>query len=143
MERTTLLLSRVQFAFMVSFQIIFPSLPLASSKTVPPDAEAPKDLDPMASGFRARPCRVLLFDPTNAESVAYSQLVPRGEWEVRDVQNVADVLGGPEELIERRNHWEKTRHVLPVSSILHVLYAEPGKTLAGVAKFPLRPKTPD
>jgi type IV secretion system protein VirD4 len=37
---------------------------------------------------------VFLFDPTNANSSAYNPLleVRRGEWEVRDVQNVADVL---------------------------------------------------
>ena len=41
--------------------------------------------------------RVLLFDPTNADSAAYNPLleVRRGEWEVRDVQNVADVLVDP------------------------------------------------
>jgi type IV secretion system protein VirD4 len=35
----------------------------------------------------------------------------------------------------RRNHWEKTSHSLLVGAILHVLYAEPDKTLAGVANF--------
>jgi type IV secretion system protein VirD4 len=47
----------------------------------------------LTSGFRARHGRVLLFDPTNAKSAAYNPLleVRRGEWEVRDVQNVADV----------------------------------------------------
>jgi type IV secretory pathway TraG/TraD family ATPase VirD4 len=51
---------------------------------------------------------VLLFDPTNAKSAAYNPLleVRRGEWEVRDVQNVADVLVDPEGSLERRNHWE-------------------------------------
>jgi hypothetical protein len=33
------------------------------------------------------------------------------------------------------NHWEKTSHSLLVGAILHVLYAEPDKTLAGVASF--------
>jgi type IV secretion system protein VirD4 len=61
--------------------------------------------------------------------------VRRGEWEVRDVQNVADVLVDPEGSLERRNHWEKTSHSLLVGAILHVLYAEPDKTLAGVAAF--------
>ncbi len=56
--------------------------------------------------------RVLLFDPTNCASAAYNPLleVRRSEWEVRDVQNVADILVGPEGSLERRNHWEKTRH---------------------------------
>ncbi|MFZ2156686.1 MAG: type IV secretory system conjugative DNA transfer family protein, partial [Bradyrhizobium sp.] len=98
----------------------------------------------LTSGFRSQHGRVLLFDPTNAKSAAYNPLleVRRGEWEVRDVQNVADVLVDPEGSLERRNHWEKTSHSLLVGTILHVLYAEPDKTLAGVAGFLSDPKRP-
>src|SRR6266576_48759 len=98
----------------------------------------------LTSGFRAQHGRVLLFDPTNANSAAYNPLleVRRGEWEVRDVQNVADVLVDPEGSLERRNHWEKTSHALLVGAILHVLYTEPDKTLAGVASFLSDPKRP-
>jgi len=91
----------------------------------------------LTAGFRSEFSRVLLFDPTDSKSAAYNPLleVRRGEWEVRDVQNVADVLVDPEGSLERRNHWEKTSHALLVGAILHVLYAEPDKTLAGVAAF--------
>jgi type IV secretion system protein VirD4 len=91
----------------------------------------------LTAGFRARYGRVLLFDPTNGASAAYNPLleVRKGEWEVRDVQNIADILVDPEGSLERRNHWEKTSHSLLVGTILHVLYAEPDKTLAGVAAF--------
>jgi type IV secretion system protein VirD4 len=92
----------------------------------------------LTSGFRARHGRVLLFDPTNTKSAAYNTLleVRRGEWEVRDVQNVADVLVDPEGSLERRNHWEKTNHALLVGAI------EPDKTPAGVAGFLSDPKRP-
>ncbi|MCC6469705.1 MAG: conjugal transfer protein TraG [Alphaproteobacteria bacterium] len=91
----------------------------------------------LTAGFRSHHGQVLLFDPTNAASTAYNPLleVRRGQWEVRDVQNVADVLVDPEGSLEKRNHWEKTSHALLVGAILHVLYAEPDKTLAGVAAF--------
>ncbi|MGP2494309.1 conjugal transfer protein TraG [Mesorhizobium sp. PUT5] len=91
----------------------------------------------LTAGFRAKHGRVLLFDPTNVASAAYNPLleVRRGEWEVRDVQNISDVLVDPEGSLEKRSHWEKTSHSLLVGAILHVLYAEKDKTLAGVAAF--------
>lgn len=98
----------------------------------------------LTAGFRARHGRVLIFDPTNPKSSAYNPLleVRRGEWEVRDVQNIADILVDPEGSLEKRNHWEKTSHALLVGAILHVLYAEKDKTLAGVAAFLSDPKRP-
>jgi type IV secretion system protein VirD4 len=98
----------------------------------------------LTAGWRARFGRVVLFDPTNAQSSAYNPLleVRRGEWEVRDVQNIADVLVDPEGALEKRNHWEKTSHSLLVGTILHVLYAEQDKTLASVANFLSDPKRP-
>jgi len=98
----------------------------------------------LTAGFRAKHGRVLLFDPTNPASNGYNPLleVRKGEWEVRDVQNVADVLIDPEGSLEKRNHWEKTSHALLVGAILHVLYAEADKTLAGVAAFLSDPRHP-
>ncbi|AZI36084.1 conjugal transfer protein TraG [Caenibius tardaugens NBRC 16725] len=98
----------------------------------------------LTAGFRSRFGKVLLFDPTNAASAAYNPLleVRRGEWEVRDVQNIADILVDPEGSLEKRNHWEKTSHALLVGAILHVLYAETDKTLAGVANFLSDPGRP-
>ena len=98
----------------------------------------------LTAGFRAQHGRVLLFDPTDAASSAYNPLleVRRGDMEVRDVQNIADILVDPEGALDKRNHWEKTSHSLLVGAILHVLYAEPDKTLAGVASFLSDPKRP-
>jgi type IV secretion system protein VirD4 len=91
----------------------------------------------LTSGWRARFGSVLLFDPTNPASAAYNPLleIRKGDCEVRDAQNIADILVDPEGALERRNHWEKTSHSLLVGAILHVLYAEADKTLAGVANF--------
>ena len=98
----------------------------------------------LTAGWRGRFGRALLFDPTNADSAAYNPLleVRRGEREVRDVQNIADILVDPEGALERRNHWEKTSHALLVGTILHVLYSEPDKTLSGVANFLSDPRRP-
>ncbi len=98
----------------------------------------------LTAGFRAKHDRVLLFDPTNTRSSAYNPLleVRQGEWEVRDVQNIADILVDPEGSLDKRNHWEKTSHSLLVGAILHVLYAEKDKTLAGVANFLSDPRRP-
>ena len=52
------------------------------------------------------------------------------------------MLVDPEGSLERRNHWEKTSHSLLVGTILHVLYAETDKTLAGVASFLSDPRRP-
>jgi type IV secretion system protein VirD4 len=98
----------------------------------------------VTSGFRATFSRVLLFNPTDLHSAAYNPLleVRKGACEIRDVQNIADILVDPEGALERRNHWEKTSHSLLVGAILHVLYAESDKTLAGVAQFLSDPSRP-
>ena len=98
----------------------------------------------LTAGWRARFGPVLMFDPTDAGSAAYNPLmeVRPGPLEVRDVQNIADILVDPEGALERRNHWEKTSHALLVGAILHVLHAEPDKTLAGVAAFLSDPERP-
>ena len=91
----------------------------------------------LTAGWRSRFSHCLLFNPTDARSARYNPLleVRRGTQEVRDVQNIADILVDPEGALERRNHWEKTSHSLLVGAILHVLYAEQDKTLARVATF--------
>jgi type IV secretion system protein VirD4 len=98
----------------------------------------------LTAGWRALFSHCLLFNPTDARSARYNPLleVRRGANEVRDVQNIADILVDPEGALERRNHWEKTSHSLLVGAILHILYAEPDKTLARVAAFLSDPQRP-
>ncbi len=98
----------------------------------------------LTAGWRSRFSHCLLFNPTDARSASYNPLleVRRGAHEVRDVQNIADILVDPEGALERRNHWEKTSHALLVGAILHVLYAAEDKTLRGVANFLSDPACP-
>ncbi|MDA4848849.1 conjugal transfer protein TraG [Hoeflea poritis] len=91
----------------------------------------------LTAGWRSNFSHCLLFNPTDPKSAKYNPLleVRKGRNEVRDVQNIADILVDPEGALERRNHWEKTSHALLVGVILHVLYAEEEKTLSRVAAF--------
>jgi type IV secretion system protein VirD4 len=96
----------------------------------------------LTAGWRAKFSHCVLFNPTDPKSARYNPIleVRKGSDEVRDVQNIADILVDPEGALERRTHWEKTSHSLLVGVILHVLYAEPEKTLARVASFLSDPK---
>lgn len=98
----------------------------------------------LTAGWRSTFSHCLLFDPTNAHSARYNPLleVRQGAEEIRDVQNIADILVDPEGALERRNHWEKTSHSLLVGAILHILYADEEKTLSRVAAFLSDPEQP-
>jgi len=98
----------------------------------------------LTAGWRSLFSHCLLFDPTDVRSARYNPLleVRRGAEEIRDVQNIADILVDPEGALERRNHWEKTSHSLLVGAILHVLYTEEEKTLSRVASFLSDPERP-
>jgi len=91
----------------------------------------------LTAGWRSRFSHCLYFNPTDPRSACHNSLleVRKGIHEVRDAQNIADILVDPEGMLERRSHWEKTSHSLLVGGILHVLYAENDKSLPGVANF--------
>jgi type IV secretion system protein VirD4 len=122
--------------------LVIPTLLTWPSSTVVHDIKG--ENFKLTSAWRARLGPVLLFDPTNPASAAYNPLleIRKGDCEVRDAQNIADILVDPEGALERRNHWEKTSHSLLVGAILHVLYAEADKTLAGIANFLSDPSRP-
>jgi len=91
----------------------------------------------LTSKWRSTFSRCLRFDPTSLSSARFNPLleVRLGTHEVRDVQNIADLLVDPEGALERRSHWDKTAHSILVGAILHVLYAGHDKTLSGVAQL--------
>jgi type IV secretion system protein VirD4 len=91
----------------------------------------------LTAGWRRQFSRVWRFEPTALDSVRFNPLleVRKGLFEVKDVQNIADMLVDPAGDKESRDHWQTTAHALLTGAILHVLYAEGDKTLAGVAAF--------
>jgi type IV secretion system protein VirD4 len=56
----------------------------------------------LTAAWRAQFSHCRMFDPTNPQSSRFNPLL-----EVRDVQNIADILVDPEGVRERRDHWEK------------------------------------
>lgn len=97
----------------------------------------------ITAGYRKRALknRVLKFDPTASDgsSVKYNPLDEiriRTLNEVRDTQNIADILVDPQGT-GQLDHWAKTGHALLVGTILHILYANEikGKNLPSVASF--------
>jgi type IV secretion system protein VirD4 len=91
----------------------------------------------LTAGWRRKFSRVWRFEPTAIDSVRFNPLleIRRGLWEVKDTQNVADILVDPTGERDSKDHWQTTAHSLLSGAILHVLYAEDDKTLAGVARF--------
>jgi len=83
--------------------------------------------------------KVLKFDPTSCDgsSVRYNPLdeIRIGTvHEVRDVQNITDILVDPQGKGDL-NHWDKTGHALLVGVILHLKYTLPKATLSDIASF--------
>ena len=88
------------------------------------------------AGYRSKFSRVIYFNPNDPNSARFNPLleVRPGPLEVRDVQNIADMIVDPDGK-GLSDHWAKTGHALLVGTILHILYAEEDKTLRGVANF--------
>lgn len=91
----------------------------------------------LTAGWRRQFSRVWRFEPTAPDSLRFNPLleIRKGLSEVKDTQNVADILVDPSGEKESRDHWQTTAHSLLSGAMLHVLYAEADKTLAGVAAF--------
>lgn len=102
-----------------------------------------KELWTLTAGWRRKFSRCWRFEPTAPDSVRFNPLleVRKGDNEVRDVQNVADILVDPDGS-EKKDHWKTSAHALLVGTILHVLYAGKNKTLTGVARLLSDPERP-
>lgn len=95
----------------------------------------------ITSGFREKFSKCIYFNPSSTLSARFNPLmeVRLGENEVKDAQNIADMLVDPNGAERRQSHWERTAHALLVGAILHVLYSEENKTLNGLANFLANP----
>jgi type IV secretion system protein VirD4 len=91
----------------------------------------------LTAGWRRQFSRVWRFEPTAPDSLRFNPLleIRKGLSEVRDTQNVADILVDPTGERDTKDHWQTTAHSLLCGAILHVLYTEADKTLSGVATF--------
>jgi type IV secretion system protein VirD4 len=100
----------------------------------------------ITAGFRQQ-ClgnKVLKFDPTASDgsSVRFNPLDEirlRTVNEVRDVQNIADMLVDPQGT-GQLDHWSKTGHALLVGVALHLKYILPNATLADIVRFLSHPE---
>lgn len=96
---------------------------------------------PGTAGFRETLGPVARFAPTRADSIHFNPMfeVPRGENEVRAVQNIIDVLFGANEDQRSADFWRRRGAGWAAAVMLHTLYFEPleRKTL-GVVREKLR-----
>jgi type IV secretion system protein VirD4 len=99
----------------------------------------------LTAGWRSTFSHCLRFDPTSEHSVRFNPLleVRPAPLDVRDAQNIAEILVNPESMSDQeRDHWKLTGHAFLVGVILHVLYAEPDKSVAGVLRVLTDPERP-
>ncbi|MBX3429995.1 MAG: type IV secretory system conjugative DNA transfer family protein [Hyphomonadaceae bacterium] len=96
----------------------------------------PRHHFPGTSGFRETLGPVLRFAPTRSDSISFNPLfeVRKGPNEVRDVQNIVEILVDPNGDGRNQDFWDRSAKNILVGLILHVLYSESPerKTLAVV-----------
>jgi type IV secretion system protein VirD4 len=106
-----------------------------------------RELYEATSGFRAEELGqdIFLFDPTSSRTSHYNPLdeIRLGPYEVRDTQNIADLVVDPDGSSESRSHWQLTAHELLTATMLHLKYTrEAAQTLSGCAQFLSDPRRP-
>ncbi|WP_321809002.1 IncP-type conjugal transfer protein TraG [Burkholderia sp. BCC1993] len=88
------------------------------------------------AGWRTSFSNVMLFAPSQLETAHYNPMfeIRRGINEVKDVQNMTDLIVDPDGK-GKPTHWDKEGDDFLAAVILHVLYAKENKTLNGVVAF--------
>jgi len=101
----------------------------------------------LTSGWRQEKLqsKVIKFDPTcnDGSSACFNPLfeIRTDDNEIRDVQNIADMLVDPDGK-GGLDHWHITAHSCLVGFILHTLYARNEKSLSGVSNLLSDPERP-
>jgi len=101
----------------------------------------------LTAGWRQRGLGSLClkFDPTcdDGSAARYNPLleVRKGPKEIRDVQNIADILVDPDGN-GSKDHWDLTAQEILAGTILHVLYAGRDKSLRGCLDLLTNPHRP-
>ena len=94
------------------------------------------------AGRRSEFSDILYFNPNSINSAHFNPLfeIRPGLYEVRDTQNIANMIIEPDKP-GVSDHWVRTGNSLLTAAILHVLYTSPAeeKNLAGVAALLSRP----
>jgi type IV secretion system protein VirD4 len=94
------------------------------------------------AGERSRFSDILYFNPNSLNTTRFNPLleIRRGDFEVRDAQNIANMIIEPDRP-GAHDHWVRTGNSLLTAAILHVFHAAPDedKNLAGVAALLSRP----
>lgn len=79
------------------------------------------------AGYRARYQHCVLFNPTRRDSAHFNPLleVRKGAHEIRDVQNLVEMLVNPDGAKKTLDVWDQNASQFLVGLVLHVLYTEP------------------
>lgn len=88
------------------------------------------------SGWRSKFSYCIAFNPSSRSTARFNPLleVRRGDNEVRDVQNIVEMLTNPDGTA-KEDHWTKEASAYLLGVILHVLYTRENKSLEGVYYF--------
>ena len=90
----------------------------------------------VTAGFRSKFSHTMFFNPTRPDSACFNPLleVRKGPNEVRDVQNIVEMLVNPTGAKQTLDIWDQQASQFLVALVLHVLYSEPDehKNLATV-----------
>ena len=88
----------------------------------------------VTAGFREKFSHVFFYNPTRADSVRYNPLleVRPGSNEIRDVQNIVEMLVNPTGEKQTFDVWDQHASQVLVASILYVLHVEADKSLGRV-----------